>query len=214
VLRGMQFAARFQLTPARETVALARRIKGSYGELASERVREEWFKWAARSVLPSAGLRYLAATEWLDHSPEIKAMQGTPQDPEWHPEGDVFVHTCHCADALVTLPQWQQADEETKIVLSLAILAHDFGNAVTTEKAMRDGRERIISPGHEDVGVGLAEKFLQRINAPRAIVERVTPLVRNHMAHVMTVTDRSVRRLSKRMEPETILNLCILMSAD
>jgi tRNA nucleotidyltransferase (CCA-adding enzyme) len=214
VLRGMQFAARFQLTAAPETVALARSIKSAFNELAPERVREEWFKWAAKSTLPSAGLRFLAATEWLDHFPEIKAMQGTPQDPEWHPEGDVFVHTCHCCDALVQLPEWQQADEETKIVLSLAVLAHDFGKAVTTEKSIRDGQERIVSPGHEEVGVDLAERFLQRTHAPGAIVERVGPLIRNHMAHVMTITDRSVRRLSKRIEPETIFDLCVLMTAD
>jgi tRNA nucleotidyltransferase (CCA-adding enzyme) len=214
VLRGMQFAARFQLTAAPETVTLARSIKGAFSELAPERVREEWFKWAAKSTLPSAGLHFLAATEWLDHFPEIRAMQGTPQDPEWHPEGDVFVHTCHCCDALVRLSEWQQADEETRIVLSLALLAHDFGKAVTTEKSMRDGQERIISPGHEEAGVLLAELFFRRINAPWAIVERVAPLIRNHMAHVMTITDRSVRRLSKRMEPETIFNLCVLMTAD
>jgi tRNA nucleotidyltransferase (CCA-adding enzyme) len=214
VLRGMQFAARFALKPAPETVALARSIKGAYAELASERIRDEWFKWAAKSTLPSAGLHYLAATDWLDNFPEIKAMQGTPQDPEWHPEGDVFIHTCHCCDALVKLPEWQQADEDSRIVLSMAILAHDFGKATTTEKVIRDGQERIISPGHDEVGVDLSERFLQRINAPRAVAERVAPLIRNHMAHVMTVTDRSVRRLSKRMEPETILNLCVLMSAD
>ena len=214
VLRGMQFAARFALKPAPETIMLARSIKAGFAELASERVRDEWFKWASKSTLPSAGLHYLAATEWLEHFTEIKAMQGTPQDPEWHPEGDVFVHTCHCCDALVKLPEWQQADEETRIVLSLAILCHDFGKSVTTERVIRDGQERIISPGHDAVGVDLAARFLQRINAPHAIADRVAPLIRNHMAHVMTVTDRSVRRLSKRMEPETILNLCVLMSAD
>jgi tRNA nucleotidyltransferase (CCA-adding enzyme) len=214
VLRGMQFAGRFRLTAAPETVSLARSIKAAYPELASERVREEWFKWAARSTLPSAGLQYLAATEWLEHFPEIAALRGTPQDPDWHPEGDVFIHTCHCCDALVRLPEWQQADEETKIVLGLAILCHDFGKAVTTQRVTRDGEERIISPGHEDVGVELAERFLHRINAPHATIERVGPLIRNHMTHVMTVTDRSVRRLSRRMEPETIFNLCVLMAAD
>src|SRR5262249_7318382 len=74
VLRGMQLAARFALTPAAETIALCRRIKSAYGELPVERVREEWFKWAAKSTLPSAGLRFLAATEWLEHFPEIQAL--------------------------------------------------------------------------------------------------------------------------------------------
>jgi tRNA nucleotidyltransferase (CCA-adding enzyme) len=214
VLRGMQFCARFELTPAAETVTLCQTMKDLYPELAVERVRDEWFKWAARSRLPSAGLKFLRDTKWIDHFPELKAIIGVPQDPEWHPEGDVFTHTCHCCDALVKLPSWAEADEESRIVLSLGILTHDFGKAVTTEKAMRDGRERTISPGHEEAGAPLAESFCERIGVHRAITDRVLPLVRNHMAHMMTVTDRSVRRLSKRLEPESIEHLFILMTAD
>lgn len=214
VLRGMQLCARFELKPAAETVGLCQQITRSFGELPLERIREEWFKWAARSRLPSAGLRFLRASEWIDHFPELRAIVGVPQDPEWHPEGDVFTHTCHCCDALVELPAWQQADEESRIVLSLATLTHDFGKTATTAEAIRDGQKRIISPGHEDAGVALAESFCQRIGAHRDIIERVLPLVKNHMAHVMTVTDRSVRRLAKRLEPESIEHLLVLITAD
>src|SRR5882762_5281582 len=103
VLRGMQFAARVGLLAAADTLDPCRSIKAAYSELAGERVREEWFKWAAKATRPSAGLEFLAQTEWIDHFPELKALRGTPQDPGWHPEGDVFVHTCHCCDALVQL---------------------------------------------------------------------------------------------------------------
>ena len=82
------------------------RIKGSYGELAVERVWEEWLKWAQKSTVPSRGLHWLRDTGWLGHFPEVNALDGVPQEPEWHPEGNVFVHTCHCLDALVTLPAW------------------------------------------------------------------------------------------------------------
>src|ERR1051326_2452847 len=85
VLRGMQFAGRFGLTAAPETVELCRRIKGGCQELAVERVREEWFKWAEKSAVPSRGLRFLAETEWIEHFPEVNALRGTPQDPDWHP---------------------------------------------------------------------------------------------------------------------------------
>src|SRR5438105_3403812 len=129
VLRGMQFASRFELVAAPETIELCRNMKAAYGELAVERVREEWFKWASKSALPSAGLKFLAATGWLEHFPEIHALQGTPQEPAWHPEGDVFIHTCHACDALVKVPGWLSADEESRIVYSLAILAHDFGKS-------------------------------------------------------------------------------------
>ncbi len=214
VLRGMQFAARFDLRAAPETVALSRRIKSGYGELAVERVREEWFKWAEKSAVPSAGLKFLQQTEWLEHFPEVNALIGTPQDPEWHPEGDVFVHTCHCCDAMATLPEWQAADAESRIVYMLAILAHDFAKPATTQEAERDGRIRVVSPGHEEAGGPLTEAFLARINAPLAVRDRVLPLVVNHLAHLQPVTDRSVRRLARRLEPENIHGLSLVITAD
>jgi tRNA nucleotidyltransferase (CCA-adding enzyme) len=214
VLRGMQFAARFDLTPASETAELSRSIKATYPELAKERVREEWFKWAEKSAKPSRGLEFLVATEWIEHFPELNAMRGVPQDPEWHPEGDVFTHTAHCCDAMATLAEWKAADPETRIVYMLAVLTHDTGKAITTVEAMKRGELRIVSPGHEEASGGLAEDFLNRINAPRAIRERIVPLVVNHMAHFQSVSDRAVRRLAKRLEPENIRGLLTLMTAD
>jgi tRNA nucleotidyltransferase (CCA-adding enzyme) len=214
VLRGMQFAARFDLRAAPETVALCREIKGGFRELAVERVREEWFKWAVKSTVPSRGLRFLVETEWVEHFPEVHSLLGTPQDPEWHPEGDVFVHTGHCLDALVKLPGWQSADQETRIVLSLAVLAHDFAKPQTTREEVRDGRLRIVSPGHDEAGGPVAERFLERINAPNAIRARIVPLVTNHLAHLQTLTDRAVRRLARRLEPATIEELLVLITAD
>jgi tRNA nucleotidyltransferase (CCA-adding enzyme) len=214
VLRGMQFAARFDLTPAPETVELCRQMKPSFRELAVERVRDEWFKWAAQSTKPSAGLRFLQRTEWLEHFPELHALVGLPQEPAWHPEGDVFTHTCHCCDALVQLPDWQQADPQTRIVLSFAVLTHDLGKALTTQRQLVDGQQRIVSPRHEEASQQLAAAFLERLRAPRAVVERVLPLVRHHMAHLQVVTDRSVRRLAERLAPATIPQLCVVLSAD
>jgi len=214
VLRGMQFAGRFGLSAAPETIALSRQIKSGYSELAVERVREEWLKWAQFSTVPSAGLRFLEASEWIDHFPEIKAMAGTPQEPEWHPEGDVFTHTCHCCDAMAHLETWRQADAESRIVYMLAILAHDFGKPATTRSEIKDGRMRIISPGHEETGAGLAETFLDRIRTPSAIRERVVSLVRNHLFHSQEITDRAIRRLARRLEPENIHGLCVVLTAD
>jgi tRNA nucleotidyltransferase (CCA-adding enzyme) len=214
VLRGMQFAGRFELRAAPATVELSRRMKGNYAELAVERVREEWFKWAQRSRLPSAGLRFLAETEWIDHFPEIKALMGTPQEPEWHPEGDVFTHTCHCCDALAHLPAWREADAESKAVYMLAVLAHDFGKPATTHRAVKEGRERIVSPGHEEAGAALTQIFLGRIRAPLVFGQRIIPLVRNHLFHLETVSDRAIRRLARRLAPESIEGLCLVMTAD
>ena len=214
VLRGMQFAGRFNLEPARETVEVCRQIKGGFTELAGQRVRDEWFKWAEQSVAPSAGLKFLAATEWVDHFPEIKALIGTPQDAEWHPEGDVFIHTCHCCDAMSQLAGWKSAVPEARIVYMLAILAHDFGKPATTHEAVRDGRRRIVSPGHDALGGELAGNFLERIHAPLAVRERVVPLVVNHIIHFQSLTERVLRRLAKRLEPENIEGLCLVITAD
>src|SRR5262249_22507213 len=161
-----------------------RSIKSAFEELAVERVREEWFKWAEKSTVPSRGLQFLAETTWIDHFPEIGALVGTPQDPEWHPEGDVFVHIGHCLDALVQLPAWQAADRQSRIISPLAVLAHDFAKPQTTHSALKAGRLRIVSPGHEEAGGPLAERFLERINAPGAIREKVIPLVTRHLAHL------------------------------
>ncbi len=214
VLRGMQFAARFDLTPAPETVELCRSIVHSFPELAVERVGMEWFKWALAGQRPSAGLRFLKNTGWLPHFPEIAALDGTPQDPEWHPEGDVFTHTCHCCDALAVLPEWQAADEATRRVLMFAVLAHDFAKPQTTREDEREGRMRIVSPGHEEQGGPLAEAFLTRIDAPNEIKERVVPLVKHHLAHLQAINDRSVRRLANSLKPATIAELCLVMTAD
>jgi tRNA nucleotidyltransferase (CCA-adding enzyme) len=214
VLRGMQFAARFDLTPAPETIRLCRSIVSSFSELAVERVREEWFKWAAKSVTPSRGLHFLRETGWIEHFPEIQALIDVPQEPEWHPEGDVFTHTSLCCDAMARMPAWQQLDETSRIVYMLAILAHDFAKPQTTSRALKDGIWRIVSPGHEEAGGPVTERFLERLAAPHAIRDRIIPLVVNHLAHLNPVSDRGVRRLAKRLEPETIAGLCLVIEAD
>lgn len=214
VLRGMQLAGRFGLTAAPETVALCRAIREDFAELPADRVRGEWWKWAALSTQPSRGLQFLAATDWSSHFPELHALMGVPQDDEWHPEGDVFTHTCHCCDAMARLPAWQGADEESRVVLMLATLAHDFGKAQTTRAEEREGRWRIVSPGHEEAGGPLAERFLGRVGVPVAVRERVVPLVTNHLAHLQMLSPRGVRRLARRLEPETIERLCLVIEAD
>ncbi|HRI16226.1 MAG TPA: polynucleotide adenylyltransferase [Verrucomicrobiota bacterium] len=214
VLRGMQFASRFSLTVEPETLALCQSIQSRFAELAVERVRDEWFKWAAQATVPSAGLRFLRDSGWLIHFPEIAALVGVPQDPQWHPEGDVWIHTLHCLDALVELGDWRAASTETRIVLSLATLAHDFAKPACTRTELREGRERTISPGHEAAGGPVAESFLHRVGTPAQYVGRIVPLVKHHLAHLQDPTPRAVRRLAHRLAPATITELMIVMTAD
>jgi tRNA nucleotidyltransferase (CCA-adding enzyme) len=218
VLRAFQFAARFDLRLDPATATLCRSIKETYRELPLERVWGEWEKWGTKSVRPSAGLAVLRETGWIQFYPEVASLDGLPQDPEWHPEGDVFVHTGHCLDALVGLPAWKDGAPATRRALALAVLAHDFGKAVTTHQAERRGRIRWISPGHEAAGGPLTESFLLRVGAPHVLAAHVVPLVVNHLAHhhhdQPTLRDTAVRRLARRIAPASLDDLLAVMTSD
>lgn len=217
VLRGFQLAARFDLTLAPETITLCRSITSAFSELAVERVWAEWDKWAIQSVKPSRGIEVLLATDWLQHFPEVAALHGTPQDPEWHPEGDALAHTQYCLDALVKLPAWQNASPAHRRQLTFAVLAHDFGKPATTEKGERRGELRWISPGHEAAGAPLTDAFLNRLGAPLNLKDHVRPLVQFHLYHhhgEPPFSDSSIRRLARKLAPSSINDLCLVMRAD
>ncbi|MEY2879030.1 MAG: hypothetical protein RLZZ15_1410, partial [Verrucomicrobiota bacterium] len=217
VLRGMQLAARFNFSLAPETAALCRSIAGTYAELPVERVWHEWEKWAEKSARPSRGLAVLEESGWLKHFPEIAALRGTPQEPEWHPEGDVFTHTQHCLDALVALDAWRDAAAPRRRGLMFAVLAHDFGKPATTVRVEKRGALRWTSPGHEAAGGPLAESFLRRIGAPLELDAPVRALVVNHLAHhhgQAQFSDTAVRRLARRLAPAAIDDLALVMRAD
>jgi tRNA nucleotidyltransferase (CCA-adding enzyme) len=218
VLRAFQFAARFDLALLPETAALCRQIAGTYAELPLERVWAEWDKWATKSVRPSRGLAVLEETGWLRHFPEIAAMRGTPQEPEWHPEGDVFTHTQHCLDGLAGLAGWVDSPPEGRRIFMFSVLAHDFGKPSTTVRAEKRGALRWISPGHEKAGGPLAEEFLRRIGAPVELLAPVRAIVANHLAHHHghdgAFSDAQVRRLARKLAPATIDDLALVMRAD
>lgn len=218
VLRAFQFAARFDLSLDPETAALCRAIADTYAELPVERVWIEWDKWAVKAAKPARGLAVLEESGWLRHFPEIAALRGCPQEPEWHPEGDVFAHTQYCLEALVREPAWHEAGAERRRQLSFAVLAHDFGKPATTRRLERRGVLRWTSFGHEAAGVAPTEDFLRRIGAPHDLAPLVAPLVRHHLAHHHSrtgqYTDTQVRRLARLIAPATIDDLCTVMIAD
>jgi hypothetical protein len=99
VLRGLQLAARYDLELDAGTADMCRAIAEHYGTIAPERVSEEFMKWALKGVRPGRIAGYLSATGWDAHFPEIANLAGVPQDPDWHPEGDVGTHTMLVVDA-------------------------------------------------------------------------------------------------------------------
>src|SRR5580658_3603503 len=217
VLRGMQFACRFDLTIDPTTAAECRAIAHEYSTVARERVAEEFMKWAVKSVRPGRIAEYLAATGWIVHFPEIEHLLGVPQDPEWHPEGDVGVHTMLVVDAAARIAARDSLADRERAVLLFSALTHDFAKVETTALRDRNGRLRWTAHGHEAAGGPLARAFLERIGIKPAIVDEVVPLVENHLAHSSIpndVTPRTVRRLALRLAPANITQLINLIEAD
>jgi tRNA nucleotidyltransferase (CCA-adding enzyme) len=217
VLRGMQFACRFDLTVEPATAAMSRAIAREYSTLPSERIAEEFMKWAVKSTRPGRIAEYLEATGWMIHFPEIASLSGVPQDPEWHPEGDVGVHTMHVLDQASRIAGRDRLSGDDRAVLVFASLAHDFAKPATTELRGREGRLRWTSWGHEPAGGPMARAFLERIGIKSAIVDQVVPLIENHLAHHSIgkeITPRAVRRLAIRLAPASIAQLIRVIEAD
>ena len=217
VLRGMQFVCRFDLSVDPETAALCRSIADQYDTIAQERVAGEFMKWAEKSACPGRIAEYLTATGWIVHYPEIGGMAGVPQDPEWHPEGNVGPHTMLVLDAAAKLATREGIEGDDRAVLMFAALCHDFAKATTTALRERDGRKRWTAYGHEAEGVPLARGFLERIGVKRDIILQVLPLVENHMVSSSLGRDptpRAVRRLAMHLAPASITKLLWLIEAD
>ncbi len=194
VLRGMQLASRYELSVDPATVAACRRMTPE--GLARERLFGEWEKLLTCGGRPSLGLGFLNDTGWLDYYPELAALRGCPQDPRWHPEGDVWTHTGHSLDVFAGELSGDRAED---LVVGLAVLCHDLGKPGTTETV--DGRVRAY--GHEGLGGDRARAFLGRLTESRALVEQVVALVHEHMRpsalHKASASDAAIRRLAVRV---------------
>ena len=192
VLRAMQFAARIPAEVCPETTAICRTLTPE--GLSPERFFAEWEKLLLEGKRPSAGLHFLKECGWLKFFPELAALSGCPQDPKWHPEGDVYEHTLHCLDAYAVN---RTGDREEDLVVGFAVLCHDMGKPATT--AMIDGHLR--SYGHESAGMKPACRFMKQLNLANRLIEQVLPLIKCHMRPAILYQERSsasaIRRLSR-----------------
>ncbi len=166
LLRAVRFAARlaYRIEPA--TLQAIQRLHGLILKVSAERIRDELIR-----ILTEGGAR--RGFELLDETalladilPEVAAMKGVAQPPEYHPEGDVWTHTLLMLEKL----------HAPGITLALGVLLHDVGKPATFRVA-----ERIRFDGHVEQGVKMAEAILCRLRFSNEQIRQVSALVANHM---------------------------------
>ncbi len=208
VLRAAQFAARFDLEVEASTSILCRSI--DLADLPAERVSSEMEKLLLRAPRPSIGLALLKEWGKIEQvAPELLPLVDCPQDPVWHPEGDVWVHTLMATDRIATVvsgTSWGNLLFARAWTVALAILCHDLGKPPTTE--FRDGRWR--SHNHEEAGIEPTLSLLDRWNVFSRdgydVRRQVVGLVANHLKPGQfhdereKVRDAAFRRLARKCE--------------
>jgi tRNA nucleotidyltransferase (CCA-adding enzyme) len=217
VYRAIQFAGRFGLRVAEETALLCQEMVsgGMLEELPRERVLEEWKKLLLKSPRPSVGFELMR--EWgiaQRYFPELYALADCPQDPKWHPEGDVWVHTMMALDKMreqlaVHSTQWRKKE---KLKFLFAILCHDLGKPLTT--TIEDD-VRIRSIGHEKAGLQPTKSLMYRLMDEHDFVESLLPLVEHHLKpsqfYAQRAKSSAIRRLATKV---TITELVMVAKAD
>ncbi|HOC17685.1 MAG TPA: hypothetical protein PKK95_05420 [Vicinamibacterales bacterium] len=210
VLRAAQFVARFELSVHPATLELCRRIP--LDDLPAERVWGEIEKLLLLPERPSLGLAFAREASVIGRLfPELEALIGCEQEPEWHPEGDVWTHTLLVVDEarrrIGDLPR------AGRIAIMLAAVCHDLGKPATT--AFKDGRIRSL--GHEEAGLAPTTALLDRLNVQSIDGYDVRAQVLGMTAHHLKpgawykvrdeVGDGAFRRLAQKVDLELLARL-------
>ena len=208
--RVLQLMARFEAEPEPELTRICQHM--SVTGVAHERIEAEFRKLLLYSRSPSRAFRWLKKIGRLKELyPELAILADTPQEPEWHPEGDVFEHSMQALDAAA---HGNYHDDFHKLVIAYSALCHDMGKAVTTEKI----DNRIRSHGHEIAGVKIAEKFMRKISFNEKLIENILKLVRYHMSPALLINSgakpAAYKRLAQWLSPVSISWLVDLAYAD
>ncbi|MCP2637708.1 HD domain-containing protein [Microbacterium sp. HD4P20] len=153
-----------------------------------------------RAILRGSGVpsQQLRDAGLIDEIPEFAALALTPQDPTWHPEGDVLVHSLWAADLAARHAEEADASPDARELLVLAALWHDIGKPETTQR--RNGR--ITSYGHAERGAEIAVAVGRRLGLPHPLVRAASAIVATHMAHVSVAgrpSPKAVKRLRDRL---------------
>jgi poly(A) polymerase len=171
MLRAVRFAARFHFAIEAATFAAIRRHAAEINQVSAERVRDELTKLLTEGAA-RRGFELLDDTGLLQQVlPEIAAMKGVEQPPQFHPEGDVWIHTRLMIEQLAA---------GCSPTLAWGVLLHDVGKPPTFKPASETG-DRIRFDGHVDVGVRMAEDICKRLRFSNEETQQIVALVANHM---------------------------------
>jgi len=221
VMRALQFIGRFGLELDEDSARIIREMAPQLKELPKERIGEEWKKLLLKSPKPSLGLAAgMGLGVFHELHVELPPLVETKQDPEWHPEGDAWVHTMMAVDYAAKIARREKLGDDQAWILMLATLAHDIGKPKVTEFV--DGKWRSL--GHEEAGTEPTKKFLAKLGVEGEVRDKVVKLVVEHLAPVFLyaeekvrghqVSDGSIRRLANRLFPATISELVMVSEAD
>ena len=171
MLRAVRFAARFGYTIEPETFAAIRKHASEIQAVSAERIREELTKLLTEGAA-RRGFELLDELGLLSQLlPEIAAMKSVPQPPQFHPEGEVWIHTLLMLEALPA---------GASPTLAWGVLLHDIGKPPTFRPVSETG-DRIRFDGHVDVGVRMADELCRRLRFSSDDIEQIKALVANHM---------------------------------
>jgi tRNA nucleotidyltransferase (CCA-adding enzyme) len=171
---------------------------------------ETWVAWS-KTPAPSKWLHELKNSGGLEAYPEIFNMIGIPQDPAWHPEGDVYIHTCYVLDAAADIAVRENLNDDARELLIFSALTHDFGKVKAT--FLKNGRW--TSPKHGLYSTNGAKKFLIQVGCTSEhLYKKLEKLVIEHLSYVNVETDKSLLNLAERLKPACIEELLWLIEAD
>ena len=189
VLRVAQFASRFEFEVAQETIELCKTIDLSF--LSKERVEEELRKCLLKSKKPSIFFDTLNKMNQLDYwFKEIKDLISIKQDPIYHPEGDVYIHTMQVIDRAVKYRNKCKSYE-----FMLLCLTHDFGKIICSENI----NGRIHAYEHEVKGIPIIDNFIKRIANRKEVITYLKNMVPLHMLPNKCASDNSRIKKTNKM---------------
>jgi tRNA nucleotidyltransferase (CCA-adding enzyme) len=216
--RVMQFIARFEMSPDEKLNKLCSKMPISYtgkkALIAKERIHEEIKKMFLKSESPSLGFRWLVKINRLKELfSELEILRNVPQNPKYHPEGNVFEHTMQALDSAANIEFYEKEKlEEEKYLISLAAICHDLGKAKRTDPQLHCKK-------HEVESMRLTPKLLKKLTNSKTIIKAVQKLTLYHCAPLHLTAQgsslKAYKKLAIKLAPETNLRqLALLWLAD